>query len=179
MIRTRSLLTLGAALLISSPGAVAAQPAHAADEHWANLVTYYHWGQEDNFSAVTAYNHSDARVGGYQWIRTYEALVLMEPFDTSRQKPLILFYNSARGDYMSTATAEGIDSALSAGYVRKGVQGYIWKNRQPGTVPLHQYWNPKREDNFAAASPEGIASAESADYQRIRVEGYVRPGSAV
>ncbi|MER6958077.1 hypothetical protein [Streptomyces sp. NPDC000618] len=178
MVRTRGSLALGAALLISCSGAVAAQPAHAVNEHWANMVTYYHWGREDNFSAVTANDHYNARRMGYEWIRSKEAWVLVEPTDTNRQKPLILFYNSARGDYVSTATADGIASALSAGYVRKGVQGYIWKDRQPGTVPLHQYWNPKREDNFAAASPEGTASAESADYQWIRVEGYVRPGTA-
>jgi hypothetical protein len=58
------------------------------------------------------------------------------------------------------------------------VQGYVWKDRRPGTVPLHQYWNQEREDNFPAASPEGIASAQSADYQWIRIEGYVSPGPA-
>ncbi|MFJ8630893.1 hypothetical protein [Streptomyces sp. NPDC093568] len=172
------MLALGAALLVSASTAVAAQPAHAVDGHWANLVTYYHWGQEDNFSAVTSNDHYNARRLGYEWIRTKEAWVLVEPTDANRQKPLILLYNSARGDYMSTATAAGIESALSAGYVRKGVQGYIWKDRQPGTVPLLQYWNQDREDNFAAASPEGTASAESANYQRIRVEGYVLPGTA-
>jgi hypothetical protein len=178
VVRTRSLLALGAALLAVSSGAVAAQPAHAVNERFANLVTYYHWDREDNFSAVTHLDHAAGRGEGYQWIRMYEALVHMDPVDSGRQRPLILFYNSARGDYMSTATDEGIASALSAGYVRKGVQGYIWKDRRPGTVPLHQYWNQEREDNFAAASPEGIASAQSADYQWIRIEGYVSPGPA-
>lgn len=179
MVRTRSLLALGSALLAVSSGAVAAQPAHAVTERSANLVTYYHWGREDNFSAVTHLDHAVGRGEGYQWIRTYEAWVHMDPVDVNRQRPLVLFYNSARGDYISTATDEGIASALSAGYVRKGVQGYIWKDRRPGTVPLHQYWNQEREDNFAAASPEGIASARSADYQWIRIEGYVRPGTAL
>ena len=178
MIRIRRSLALGAAVLLSAFTAVAAPPAHAAGEHWHNLVTWYHWGLEDNFSSVTADDDATARSTGYTRVRGNEAFVLMEPTDTRVQKPLVLFYNSARGDYMSTATPEGIDSALSAGYVRKNVQGYVWTYPSPGTVPLYQYWNAKRQDNFTAASPEGIASAESAGYQRVRVEGYVTPGTA-
>ncbi|GLW11205.1 hypothetical protein Misp01_63330 [Microtetraspora sp. NBRC 13810] len=162
-------------MLLIALGAVAVPPAHADGEQFMNLVTYYNWDREDNYSAVTAADH--ARETGYQWIRTKEAWVLARPTDTSTQKPLVLYYNSERGDYMSTATTEGIASAESAGYVRKGVQAYIYRNHEPGTVPLYQYWSWDRQDNFAAASPEGIASAESAEYVRVRVEGYVRPGS--
>lgn len=177
MIRIRRPLALGIALVLGAFNAIAVPPAHAGGEHWANLVTYYHWDREDNFSAVTAGDHSTARGAAYQWIRTKEAWVLVTPTDPGTQKPLVLFYNSARGDYMSTATPEGIASAESAGYERKNVQGYIYRNHEPGTVPLNQYWSQDREDNFAAASPEGIASAESANYVFVRVEGYVRPGS--
>ncbi|WP_143074902.1 hypothetical protein [Streptomyces mangrovisoli] len=163
---------------MSAVTAAAAPSAHARGEHWHNLATWYHWGRQDNFSSVTADDDATARSSGYTWVRGKEAYILVQPTDTRVQKPLILFYNSARGDYMSTATREGIASALSAGYVRKNVQGYIWTYHAPGTVPLYQYWNARRQDNFAAASPEGIASARSAGYRRVRVEGYVTPGSA-
>ncbi|WP_062353050.1 hypothetical protein [Herbidospora yilanensis] len=164
-------------MLLTGLAAATAPPAAASD--YRSLATWYHWGRQDNFSVATATQTSVAEAAGYELIRREEAWLLPQRTDNSgTQRSLYLLYNIARGDFMSTATKEGLDSATSAGYTSHGLLGNVWTSRQQGMVPLYQYRHPGRQDNFVAASAEGIASAESAGYVRVRVEGYVYPDTA-
>ncbi|WP_062436925.1 hypothetical protein [Herbidospora daliensis] len=178
MSRPRRSFVAGAALTLLTGLAVAAAPPAAASDH-RSLTTWYHWGRQDNFSAATTTQDSAAEAAGYELIRREEAWVLSRRTgDSATQRPLYLYYSSARGDNVSAAHPETVAAAVSAGYTYQGLQGYVWTTRQPGTVPLYQYWHPGRGDNFAAASPQGIAAAVGAGYVRVRVEGYVYPGTA-
>lgn len=88
---------------------------------------------------------------------------------------LYLFWNPDRQDYFSTATRQGVDSAVSAGYQYLGVQGYVRGRYEAHTVPLRQYWSADRQDNFLTATPEGVRDALAAGYTFVRIEGYVYP----
>ena len=61
-------------------------------------------------------------------------------------------------------------------YVR--VEGYVYKDKRPGTVPLWLYWYGKRSDNATVASSRGISDQQKTKgMQRVRIEGYVYPAS--
>ena len=91
--------------------------------------------------------------------------------------PLELFYSFNRRDFFSTATQQGINSAIDAGYQFKGVQGYVYQTQQPGTVDLELWWSAARNDNFTTATDVGKQSAQQAGYSFVRVEGWVSPAT--
>lgn len=87
--------------------------------------------------------------------------------------PLELYWNSQREDNFSTATPEGGNSAIQAGYDYVRVEACVFPTQQPGTVPLNLYWSPDREDNFTTVA--GGQDARLAKYFFARTEGYVYP----
>lgn len=106
-------------------------------------------------------------------IVSYSGQVKAAASPTAVTSDLILWWNSNRGDNFSTATPQGNQSCLEAGYRRVRSEGRVFTDWQPGTVPLRLYWHPGREDNFVTATPEGEYSAIAAGYVYVRVEGWI------
>lgn len=86
---------------------------------------------------------------------------------------LRLYWGPNRGDNFTTATAQGVQDALAAGYIFIRIEGYTFASSQPNTVPLKLYWNPFRGDNFVTATAQGEQDALAVGYGLVRVEGYV------
>ena len=89
--------------------------------------------------------------------------------------PLKLYYDPNREDNFSTATIQGEQDALGAGYYPVRVEGYLFPSSEPNVVPLKLYWNSARGDNFTTATGQGEQEALDAGYNFVRVEGYVSP----
>ncbi len=85
------------------------------------------------------------------------------------------YWNGNRGDNFTTATQQGEQAAQAAEYSFLRVEGYVYPDQQPNTVPLKSYWGPARGDNFTTATPQGEQDALGAGYSFVRVEGYVVP----
>lgn len=85
--------------------------------------------------------------------------------------PLELYWSPQREDNFSTATPEGGNSAIEAGYDYVRVEACVLPTQEPGTVPLSLYWNAEREDNFTTVA--GAQDARLARYLFARTEGYV------
>jgi hypothetical protein len=91
--------------------------------------------------------------------------------------PLELYWSPQREDNFVTATPEGGNSAVEAGYSYVRIEACVFPTQQPGTVPLNLYWSSQREDNFTTATSVGTQSARQAGYTFARVEGYAFPAS--
>ncbi|HEY5107358.1 MAG TPA: hypothetical protein VII73_11405 [Caulobacteraceae bacterium] len=95
--------------------------------------------------------------------------------------PLDLFFDPARGDYLTTASAGAAAQALAAHYQRVRTEAFVFTTRQPGTTPLKLYWNEKLGDNDTVATEEGERDALAKDYEYGGLQGYVysdpRPGA--
>jgi hypothetical protein len=89
--------------------------------------------------------------------------------------PLNVYWSWARGDNFTTATAQGENDALGAGYIFIRTEGYVFSSPQPGTVPLKSFWSWARGDNFTTATAQGEADALAAGYSFVRIEGFVFP----
>jgi hypothetical protein len=89
--------------------------------------------------------------------------------------PLVLYWSQEREDNYVTASEQGGNDALAAGYGYAWVEACIFSNPQPGTVRLSTYWNAARGDHFTTATNVGVQSARQAGYTFVRVEGYVYP----
>ena len=75
-----------------------------------------------------------------------------------------LFWNNIRKDYLTTTA-----NAVPPGYVIVRIEGFVFANLQPGTVPLKLFWNVGQTDYLTRI---GIAPA---GYVNVRTEGYVYP----
>ena len=89
--------------------------------------------------------------------------------------PLELYWNASRHDNLTTATAEGRQSAARAGYGLVRNEGCVLPTSQPGTVPLYLYWSATRGDNLTATTTFGGSKGtpNPGGYTLVRVEGYV------
>ncbi|MGA9777239.1 MAG: HEAT repeat domain-containing protein [Limisphaerales bacterium] len=85
---------------------------------------------------------------------------------------LKLYWNG-RTDNFTAATQVSEDDARAKGYGFVRVEGYVFTDQSPGTVPLKQFWNAKRHDYFLTATARGEQNAEKAGYKFVRIEGYV------
>jgi len=87
--------------------------------------------------------------------------------------PLDLYFDPARGDYLTTATQSGAAAALAAHYRKVRTEGFVFTARQPGTVPLKLYWNETLGDNDPVATRDGEREALAAGYEFGGLQGYV------
>jgi uncharacterized protein with LGFP repeats len=87
--------------------------------------------------------------------------------------PLDLFFDPARGDYLTTASESGAARALAAHYQRVRTEGFVFTTHEPGTVALKLYWNETLGDNDTVATPEGERDALAAGYTFGGLQGYV------
>jgi hypothetical protein len=137
----------------------------ASNDYLTRLGSYRHlWVEALTHSASR--HHSFREPEGYIYAANQPGTV-----------PLELYYNDARGDNFVTATAEGRQSALDAGYRFVRTEGYIFPlgTIAPSLTPLKLYWNADRKDNFTTASTGGIAIASDpmSKYTFVRNEGIV------
>lgn len=87
---------------------------------------------------------------------------------------LDLFWNPERGDNFCTATEEGRQAAMDAGYAWVRREGYTFPSSEPGVKHLKLFWNPALQDNMTVATPEAEQDALAAGYDFVRTEGYVK-----
>jgi hypothetical protein len=74
-----------------------------------------------------------------------------------------------------TATRDGRDSAIAAGYTQIRVECRVFATQVEGTVALHTFWSDSRQDNVNTATQAGDLDAINAGYRLVRTEGYVYP----
>jgi hypothetical protein len=94
---------------------------------------------------------------------------------TSRLKPLSLYWSSQTEDNFVTATQQGRNDAVDSCYSSVGVEACILTSQEEGSVPFNLYWSEQRGDNYTTATREGAARARDAGYVFVRTEGYVFP----
>ena len=75
-----------------------------------------------DYCLTTATDHAPLTNSGYQYVRT-EGYAY--PTRQPRSIPLKLFWSTARGDYLTTASAEAEADALRSGYVFVKTEGYV------------------------------------------------------
>ncbi len=148
------------------------------DSYCKPLEHYWNGDRKDNFSTATTIGKNNAIGGKYKFVRV-DGYVLNKPSSVEgKATPLYLYYNAARKDNFTTASALGIRAAENGGYRKAGIQGYVLKTVNAKYKhlykPLWLYYHDKRKDNFTVASKAGIRAAEAGGYRKVRIEGYVR-----
>jgi hypothetical protein len=95
--------------------------------------------------------------------------------------PLDAFFDAARGDHLSAASAGVVKTALAANYQRIGNQSAVFDDAVPGAAPLKLFWNESIGDHLATATVEGERDAFANGYQFEASQGFVwtdpRPGA--
>lgn len=98
-------------------------------------------------------------------------------FGQSSLKPLLLYWNSERGDNFTTtkerAGSPGAGTVSDTGYTYAQNEACVLSSPQSGTSSLKLYWSDKRQDNFSTATAVGQQSAVDAGYRYVGIDGYV------
>ena len=87
--------------------------------------------------------------------------------------PLDAFFDAARGDHLSAASAGVIKTALAANYQRVGNQSAVFSEAVTGAAPLKLFWNETLGDHVATATAEGERDAFAKGYQFEASQGFV------
>lgn len=90
--------------------------------------------------------------------------------DTS---PLDAWFDAARGDHLSAASASVAKTAQAANYVRVGGQAAVFAEALAGTAPLKLFWNDAQGDHLSTATAEGERDAFASGYQFEASQGFV------
>jgi hypothetical protein len=69
------------------------------------------------------------------------------------------------------------DDAKKDGYGFVRVEGFVFSQPQPGTIPLKQYWSARRHDHWLLIGDIPKNVEKNGAYKFVRIEGYVYPGS--
>lgn len=93
--------------------------------------------------------------------------------DALAKTALDLFFDPARGDYLSTATIAGAEAAAAAQYQRVRTEAYVFTAPGPGLTPLKLYWSEARGDNATVATAEGVSQVQAAGYEFGGTQGWV------
>lgn len=88
--------------------------------------------------------------------------------------PLGLYFDSASGDHMTTAT--GLPSQLADFYQTVRQEAQVYQEHPPGAVALKLYFKEATGDYATVATPEGERDVQSAGYEFAGLQGYVFPG---
>lgn len=113
--------------------------------------------------------------GTNQQFRFEEAAIVATP-SADYLKPLEHYWNGARKDNFTTASAKGKSNAVNGKYNFVRVDGYVLNRSSTAegrAIPLYLYYHSVRKDNFTAAAPQSIRAAEAGGYRRANLEGYV------
>lgn len=144
------------------------------------LDLYWSASRSDHFTTSTDVGRRDARVAGYQHVRT-EGYVHTARMSGVELSPLKLYWSSERGDNFTTASPDGRRAALAAGYTEVARnEGHLSQRPLPGMVPVEHFWkDAPRYDNVITASSRTMKDARDAGYTHVRREGYILPFAVV
>jgi hypothetical protein len=87
--------------------------------------------------------------------------------------PLDAWFDAARGDHLSAASAGVAKTAAAANYARVGGQAAVFAEAAPGAAPLKLFWNEAKGDHISTATAEGERNAFAAGYQFEASQGFV------
>ena len=62
-------------------------------------------------------------------------------------------------DHFYTTSAAERDSATAAAYESEGVAGFVFRDHEPGPVPLYRAFNPSNGDHFYTANDAEYTNA--------------------
>ncbi|MCW1969251.1 MAG: hypothetical protein KIH69_014160 [Anaerolineae bacterium] len=148
-------------------------PFIQGDSCEAVLRSYWHKTRQDQFSTATLTGYLDAVNNGYDLTEAgTHARACVIPTERQGTVALDLYYNLQTNDNFLTATPQGRQDALYAGYKHIRTEGYIFEQQQSGLLALKTYWNPILKVNWSVVEGEE-SLAEAKGYRFIRVEGYV------
>jgi uncharacterized protein with LGFP repeats len=105
--------------------------------------------------------------------RSAEAPPHIAASDASPKAALDLFFDPARGDYLTTATVAGVEAAAAAHYQRIRNEAYVFTEKGPGLTALKLFWNEARGDNATVGTAEGEQQMLGAGYEFGGTQGYV------
>ena len=95
------------------------------------------------------------------------------PQAAAQTSPLDLFFDQARGDYLTAASAATAKTATEAGYKRVETEAATTTEETSGAVPLKLYWNEAAGDHMTVGTPEGERNAQGAGYEFEASQGFV------
>eukprot|EP01065_Artemidia_motanka_P017800 TRINITY_DN21207_c0_g1_i1.p1 TRINITY_DN21207_c0_g1~~TRINITY_DN21207_c0_g1_i1.p1 ORF type:complete len:1457 (+),score=377.50 TRINITY_DN21207_c0_g1_i1:143-4372(+) len=97
--------------------------------------------------------------------------------DPKSERPLQLWWSTARKDHVCTATSEAAVAARDRGYHCCGTMCHLLGGPGEGTTPLILFYHPTKGDHACVASPSGIAWAQREGYEEQGPIGhlYVSP----
>jgi len=87
--------------------------------------------------------------------------------------PLDAWFDPARSDHLSIASAGVARTAAAANYQRVGAQAKVLAEHAPGTAPLKLFWNEAKGDHVASATEDGAQAAFADGYAFEASEGFV------
>ena len=87
--------------------------------------------------------------------------------------PLDAWFDAARGDHLSAASASVARTAQAANYVRVASQAAVFAEATPGAAPLKLFWNEAQGDHMSTATAEGERDAFANGYQFEASQGFV------
>lgn len=88
--------------------------------------------------------------------------------------PLGLYFDSASGDHMTSAT--GLPPQLADFYQTVRQEAQVYQEHPPGAVALKLYFKEATGDYATVATPEGERDVQAAGYEFAGLQGYVFPG---
>ncbi len=100
---------------------------------------------------------------------------VLAPVAAAQTSPLELFFDRARGDYLTGASAATAKTAAEAGYKRMETEAFAMTEETIGAVPLKLYWNEAAGDHMTVATAEGERAAQGAGYEFEASQGFVWP----
>lgn len=122
---------------------------------------------KDYLLAATDETINEATAKGYAVQNIFVGFVFSEPNENT--VPLMTLFHKHRADFFNTATKEGLTTAQYE-YDNLRIEGHIYPNRKPGTVPLYLYWNDKDNATLSdIADPDFFRQG----YRKVRLEGWV------
>lgn len=130
----------------------------------------------DHYFGLEAPSGSSRIINGktYQY-ETQEFNIFYNNYYGSAALALYRHYNSASNDHI-LSTSQNV-----TGYTYSGFLGYIFKEQQPGTIPLVEYYSSTRRDHFYVCNNNEMDNIyrNEKTYVRQGIIGYVYPGERI
>jgi hypothetical protein len=165
-----------------------------------NLVKLYGWWSFDSYdnfaSTKTDMNRAVQKLcASFEFYSSDYSLIperpiegrIFSPNDPQPPNTIALYswYSCSRSDgliittWLGTVGDERIDTSFPNNYDKYyflQLEGYIYKDEVPGTIPLYQWWSESKEDYYVTTLWTGdIGDIRSPGYTLYQVEGYVFP----
>ena len=93
--------------------------------------------------------------------------------EQAQKVPLGLYFDSASGDHLTTAT--GLPPQLTDFYQTVRAEAYVYNQHPPGAVTLKLYFKESTGDYATVATPEGERDMQAAGYEFAGGQGFVFP----